>query len=66
MANYLLVPATRFLVPLGTLDPVDAAPLSDAALTSYHAIKRWHHLLGPVDRCSDWCGRTGPDGNPDN
>ena len=47
MANYLLVPVTRFLVPLGTLDPVDAAPLSDAALTSYHAIKRSHHLLGP-------------------
>lgn len=47
MANYLLVPATRFLVPLGTLDPVDAAPLSDAALTSYHAVKRSRHLLGP-------------------
>ena len=25
----------------------DAAPLSDAALTSYHAIKRSRHLLGP-------------------
>jgi alcohol dehydrogenase, propanol-preferring len=47
MANYLLVPATRFLVPLGTLDPIDAAPLSDAALTSYHAVKRSLHLLGP-------------------
>jgi propanol-preferring alcohol dehydrogenase len=47
MAPYLLVPATRFLVPLGNLDPRDAAPLSDAALTSYHAIKRSRHLLGP-------------------
>jgi propanol-preferring alcohol dehydrogenase len=47
MAPYLLVPATRFLIPLGTLDPRDAAPLSDAALTSYHAIKRSQHLLGP-------------------
>lgn len=47
MANYLLVPATRFLVPLGTIDPADAAPLSDAALTSYHAVKRSRHLLGP-------------------
>jgi propanol-preferring alcohol dehydrogenase len=47
MAHYLLVPATRFLVPLGTLDPRDSAPLSDAALTSYHAIKRSRHLLGP-------------------
>jgi alcohol dehydrogenase, propanol-preferring len=47
MAPYLIVPSPRFLVPLGTLDPVDAAPLSDAALTSYHAIKRSLHLLGP-------------------
>jgi len=47
MAPYLLVPAARFLVPLGSLDPRAAAPLSDAALTSYHAIKRSRHLLGP-------------------
>jgi alcohol dehydrogenase, propanol-preferring len=47
MAPYLLVPATRFLIPLGTLDPREAAPLSDAALTSYHAVKRSLHLLGP-------------------
>ncbi len=47
MAHYLLVPAARFLVPLGDLDPRDAAPLSDAALTSYHAIKRSLHVLGP-------------------
>lgn len=47
MASYLLVPAVRFLVPLGTLDPRDTAPLSDAALTSYHAIKRSLRLLGP-------------------
>jgi alcohol dehydrogenase, propanol-preferring len=47
MAPYMLVPATRFLIPLGTLDPRDAAPLADAALTSYHAVKRSLHLLGP-------------------
>jgi propanol-preferring alcohol dehydrogenase len=46
MANYFVVPSTRFLIPLGDLDPRDAAPLSDAALTSYHAIKRSLHLLG--------------------
>jgi propanol-preferring alcohol dehydrogenase len=46
MAPYLLVPSTRFLVPLGTLDPREAAPLTDAALTSYHAVKRSLHLLG--------------------
>jgi propanol-preferring alcohol dehydrogenase len=47
MAPYLLVPAARFLVPLGSLDPREAAPLSDAALTSYHAVKRSRQLLGP-------------------
>jgi alcohol dehydrogenase, propanol-preferring len=46
MAPYLLVPSTRFLIPLGTLDPRDAAPLSDAALTSYHAVKRSLQVLG--------------------
>lgn len=40
MAEYMLVPAARLLVPLGSLDPRVAAPLSDAALTPYHAIKR--------------------------
>ncbi|MBN1210791.1 MAG: NAD(P)-dependent alcohol dehydrogenase [Myxococcaceae bacterium] len=40
MAHYLLVPSPRLLVPLGSLDPRDAAPLADAALTPYHAIKR--------------------------
>ena len=47
MAPYLLVPAARFLIPLGDLDPREAAPLTDAALTSYHAVKRSQHLLGP-------------------
>ena len=40
MAEYMLVPAPRLLVPLGDLSPAKAAPLSDAALTPYHAIKR--------------------------
>src|SRR5580693_3891761 len=46
MANYMIVPSTRFLLPLGKLDPREAAPLTDAALTSYHAVKRSLHLLG--------------------
>jgi propanol-preferring alcohol dehydrogenase len=46
IANFLLVPSTRFLIPLGDLDPREAAPLTDAALTSYHAVKRSVHLLG--------------------
>ncbi len=47
MAEYLLVPSTRYLIPLGDLDPREAAPLTDAGLTSYHAVKRSVHLLGP-------------------
>ncbi|SDP96122.1 alcohol dehydrogenase, propanol-preferring [Actinopolyspora xinjiangensis] len=40
MAEYLLVDDERHLVPLGDLDPVEAAPLTDAGLTPYHAIKK--------------------------
>ncbi|MGQ0432160.1 MAG: NAD(P)-dependent alcohol dehydrogenase [Microthrixaceae bacterium] len=47
MAPYLLVPKARWLVPLGDLDPVEAAPLTDAGLTPYHAIKRSVPLLVP-------------------
>ena len=47
MAEYMLVPHARLLVPLGDLDPRDAAPLSDAALTPYHAVKRSLGLLVP-------------------
>ena len=45
MAALMLVPQARWLVPLGDLDPVKAAPLTDAGLTPYHAIKRSLHLL---------------------
>lgn len=47
LAPYQLVPAARLLIPLGDLDPIEAAPLSDAALTPYHAIKRNLHKLVP-------------------
>jgi propanol-preferring alcohol dehydrogenase len=47
MAEYMLVPDERFLVPIGSLDPVQAAPLTDAALTPYHAIKNSLDKLGP-------------------
>jgi alcohol dehydrogenase, propanol-preferring len=40
MAPFMVVPAARHLVPLGDLDPVAAAPLTDAGLTPYHAIRR--------------------------
>ncbi len=47
MAEYMLVPSARLLVPLGNLSPAKAAPLSDAALTPYHAIKRALPHLNP-------------------
>jgi propanol-preferring alcohol dehydrogenase len=43
----MLVPSVRHLVPIGDLDPVAAAPLTDAALTPYHAINRSAHHLRP-------------------
>jgi alcohol dehydrogenase, propanol-preferring len=39
LAEYLVVPSERLLIPIGDLDPVAAAPLTDAGLTPYHAIK---------------------------
>jgi propanol-preferring alcohol dehydrogenase len=39
MAEYMLVPSARHLMPLGDLDPVRNVPLTDAGLTPYHAIK---------------------------
>jgi len=46
MAEYMLVPAARYLIPLDRLQPREAAPLTDAGLTPYHAVKRSLHLLG--------------------
>lgn len=39
-AEAVLVPSPRHLFPLDGLDPVRAAPLTDAALTSYRAVRR--------------------------
>jgi propanol-preferring alcohol dehydrogenase len=48
MAEFLLVPDARHLVPLPDgLEPVHAAPLTDAALTPYHAVRRSWGKLGP-------------------
>jgi len=38
-AEYMLVDRARYLIPIGDLDPVKAAPLTDAALTPYHALQ---------------------------
>ncbi|GAB3845021.1 NAD(P)-dependent alcohol dehydrogenase [Micromonospora andamanensis] len=48
MAEYELVPDARHVLPLPEgLDPVDAAPLTDAGLTPYHAIRRSWPKLPP-------------------
>ena len=39
-AELMHVPSERFLIPLDGLDPVAAAPLADAGLTPYRAIKK--------------------------
>jgi len=46
LADYVVVGA-RELVPLGDLDPVAAAPLTDAGATSYHAVRRVQPKLHP-------------------
>jgi alcohol dehydrogenase, propanol-preferring len=48
MAEYLLVPDARHLVALPDgLEPATAAPLTDAGLTPYHAIRRSWPKLPP-------------------
>jgi len=39
-AEMMLVPHPRHLVDLGGLDPIEAAPLADAGMTSYRAVQR--------------------------
>jgi propanol-preferring alcohol dehydrogenase len=39
-AEYLIVPHPRHLVGLGELDPAHAAPLADAGVTPYRAVRR--------------------------
>jgi propanol-preferring alcohol dehydrogenase len=43
----MVVPSPRLTVPLDGLDPVAAAPLADAGLTPYHALRRVLHMLKP-------------------
>jgi propanol-preferring alcohol dehydrogenase len=44
MADHVVVPA-RNLVALGDIDPVHAAPLTDAGMTALHAVERGRPLL---------------------
>ena len=48
MAELIRVPSSRWLLPLPDgLDPVTAAPLTDAGLTPYHAVRRSWAKLTP-------------------
>ena len=48
MAEFMLIPSARHLVPLPAgLDPVMAAPLTDAGLTPNHAVRRSWAKLPP-------------------
>ena len=47
MAEYMIVRSSRFLVPLDKLHPKEAAPMTDAGLTPYHAIKMSMDALIP-------------------
>ena len=48
MADYMLIPHERFLVPIPEgLDVLTAAPLTDAGLTPYHAVRRSWSKMTP-------------------
>ncbi len=46
-AEYMRVPARRYLYPIGDLDPVQAAPLGCGGLTPYRAVKHARGWLAP-------------------
>ncbi|MFW5964688.1 MAG: alcohol dehydrogenase catalytic domain-containing protein [Natronomonas sp.] len=45
-AEYLRVPTAEYCIPLEGLDPVEAAPLTDAALTAYRSLRKADLELG--------------------
>jgi propanol-preferring alcohol dehydrogenase len=60
MAEYMVVPNPRLLIPLGDLDPVEAAPLADAALTPYAAIEQVRdRLFAGANAAVIGCGGLG-------
>jgi propanol-preferring alcohol dehydrogenase len=49
-SEYIMVPSYRFLISVDkhfSMHPEELAPLTDAGLTPYRAIKKIRHLLGP-------------------
>lgn len=49
LADYILVENARDILPLGGLDPIVAAPLTDAGSTAYHGVDR---IVGALDSAS--------------
>jgi propanol-preferring alcohol dehydrogenase len=49
-AEYVRVPARRYLYPIGDLDPVQAATLGCGGLTPYRSVKHAQSWLGPASR----------------
>ena len=47
IADYLIVESERPLIPLKSLDPKRAGPLTDAGSTSFHGVQRVTDRLGP-------------------
>ncbi|WP_238487299.1 alcohol dehydrogenase catalytic domain-containing protein [Actinoplanes flavus] len=47
LADHVLVDDPRALLPLGSLDPRHAGPLTDAGATAYHAVRRALPRIGP-------------------
>lgn len=49
-ADYMLVPHRRYLLPLGDLDPVQAAPLTCGGVTAYRGVKHVQPFIRKGDR----------------
>jgi propanol-preferring alcohol dehydrogenase len=45
LADYMVVPSVRHLVPISDGDPADLAPLTDAGLTAFHALRPHREAL---------------------
>ncbi|WP_336000845.1 NAD(P)-dependent alcohol dehydrogenase [Halorientalis halophila] len=48
LADFVVVPDAKYVLPT-EIDPVEAAPLTDAALTPYRAVQRARQHLSPTD-----------------
>lgn len=51
LAEAMIVPSARFLVPAHGVDPVVCAPLADAGLTAYHAVRQHRDLIDSGSVC---------------